>query len=83
MDEVPLPERPLLALDDQEGLAREHEKVLLVRLPVVHPDRLAVPEHVEAHAELRKVRLTVERKRLAPRPAIAPARLLRVEDEPA
>jgi hypothetical protein len=33
--EVPLPERSLLAFDDQEPLAREHEEVLLLRLPVV------------------------------------------------
>ncbi|MBA2359835.1 MAG: cupin domain-containing protein, partial [Actinobacteria bacterium] len=28
MHEVPLPQWPLLALDDQQSLAREHEEVL-------------------------------------------------------
>jgi hypothetical protein len=39
--EVPLAQRPLLALDDQERLAAEHQEVLGVGLPVIHADRLA------------------------------------------
>ena len=33
--EVPLPQWPLLALDDEQGLAGEHEKILLIGFPVV------------------------------------------------
>ena len=40
VDEVPLPERPLLLLDDQQRLAGEDEEVLLVGLPVVAAERL-------------------------------------------
>ena len=54
--EVPLPQRPLLALDDQQRLAREHEEVLLVGLPVVHPHRLARARARRGDAELREVR---------------------------
>lgn len=33
MNEVPLPQGPLLALDDEQRLAREDEKVLLIGFP--------------------------------------------------
>jgi hypothetical protein len=36
VDEVPLPERPPLLLDNQKRLAREHEEGFLLGLPVVH-----------------------------------------------
>src|SRR5829696_797320 len=39
--EVPLAQRPLLALDDQQRLAREHEESLRLGFPVVHGVRLA------------------------------------------
>src|SRR5438445_12394 len=47
MDEVPLPQRPLLALDDEKRLPGEHEEVLLVGFPVVHPDRHTRREHAK------------------------------------
>ena len=50
----PAPQRPLLALDDEHGLAREHEEVLLILLPVVAGHRLAGLEHAEVDAELSK-----------------------------
>src|SRR3954452_6653025 len=48
--EVPSTQPPLLPLDDQQRLTREHEEVLLVGLPVVQPDRLARPEHQDGDA---------------------------------
>src|SRR5439155_1615117 len=36
VDEVPLPERPLLALGDENSLTLDDEEVLLIVLPVVH-----------------------------------------------
>src|SRR3712207_8783479 len=55
VDEVPRSQRALLALDDQERLAGEHEEVLLLGLPVVHAQRLARPEHEQVDADLREV----------------------------
>jgi hypothetical protein len=80
--EIPLPERPLLALDDQEPLAGDHEEVLLICLPVVHAHRLPGLENHEVNAELRKVLLLLEVAELAAAVAVAPARLPRVQDEP-
>ncbi len=60
MDEVPLPQLPLLLLDDQERLTVEDEKVLLVSFPVVHRVRLARVEDDQIDAELREVRLGLE-----------------------
>jgi hypothetical protein len=88
VDEVPLPERALLALDDQEGLAREHEEGLCLRLPVVHRVGLAGLEDGQVDAEHRKERVghpvvrAGERQALTAR-AGAPARVACVEDEPA
>src|SRR6185312_2452290 len=55
VDEVPLPEWPLLALDQKERLACDHEEVLLVGLPVVHRHRLARREDGDVDPELREV----------------------------
>jgi hypothetical protein len=84
--EVPLSERALLALDDQQRLPREHEEVLLIGLPVVHRHRLAGPQNLEVDPELGEVRLvlleplelTVETTTVA----FPPRRFTRVEDEP-
>src|ERR1700693_3407594 len=48
--EVPLRQRPLLTLDDQQRLAGEDEKVFLIGFPVVHPDRLTRREHIETES---------------------------------
>ena len=50
----PTPSGALLALDDQQALAREHEEVLLCVLAVVHAVRLAGPEDPDVDAELRR-----------------------------
>ena len=83
VDEVPLPQRPLLALDDQHRLAGDDEEVLLVGLPVIHRHRLARPEHADVDPELREVQLALEvAERRAPL-GVVPARVAGVEDEPA
>src|SRR4051794_21806292 len=57
VEEIPGLERPLLALDDRERLAGEHEEVLLVRLVVVHATALAGLENGERVAELSEGRV--------------------------
>jgi hypothetical protein len=87
VDEVPCSQRPLLALDNQERLTRDHEEVLLVGLPVVHRHGLGRPEHVDADPELRErereLGPAVEVARRAATFAVPPARLAGVQDEPA
>src|SRR3954447_11330284 len=51
---VPLLQRHLLALDDQQALAAEDEKTLLVRLLVVHRHRLAGLQRRQVDAEFRE-----------------------------
>jgi hypothetical protein len=80
---VPRPERLFLALDDQETRAREHEESLLVVLAVVHRHRLARLKDVEVDPELPERPLALEVAGCAERAIIAPARLARVDDEPA
>src|SRR5439155_26245149 len=60
-----------------------HEEVLLVGRPVVHPDRLARPEHEESDTYLREVDPTLEGQRLSASLPVAPASLAGVQDEPA
>ena len=81
MDVVPLPQRPLFAFDDQQRLAREDEKALLVGLPVVHRHRLAGTEHEEIDADLRIVVGNELRNEATPR-ALPPLQLAEVADEP-
>ncbi len=87
VDEIPLPQRPFLAFDDQERLACEHEEILLIGLPVVHGHRLAGPETGQVDPKLREVRLiTLEALELRADTAtfaVPPRRLARIEDEPA
>ena len=52
--EVPLPQLPLLALDDEQRLAGKDQEVLLIGLPVVHRHRLARLEHGETESEVRE-----------------------------
>ena len=80
--EVPLPERPLLALDDEQRFPREHEEVLLVRFPVVHRHRLTRLEDGKPNPDLSEVALAAH-PGLEADPAVPPARLADVEHEPA
>src|SRR5213595_2388831 len=82
MDEVPLSQRPLLALDDEKRLPGQHEKIFLVGFPVVHADRLTRPEHVEEDPDLRKLDLTLAVADRRPALAMPPARVAGVQDEP-
>ena len=81
--EVPLAQRALLSLDDQEGFAGEHEEILLIGLPVVHRHGLARSKHGEVDAELREVGLALEPADRGAALGVAPPRLARVDDEPA
>ena len=83
VDEIPLPQGSLIALDDQQRVAEEDEKILLIGFPVVHPHRLAGSQHEEVDADLREVGLAIERQARAAPVAVEPARLSRVEHEPA
>jgi hypothetical protein len=83
MHEVPLPQRPLLALDDQQRLAGQDEEVLLVGFPVVHAHRLARREHIETDSNLRKGRFAFEAQTLSSPLLVAPRAVTGVEDEPA
>jgi hypothetical protein len=83
VDEVPGPQRPLLALGDQQCLPGEHEEVLLVGLPVVHRHRLARPEDAKVDPELRELPLALELRVPAAPVNVPPDRVARVEHEPA
>ena len=83
VDEVPLPQRTFLTLNDQQRLAGQHEKVLLVRLPVVHRHRLARPEGDEVDAHLWELGLALEDAVGTSTLARTPACVSRIEDEPA
>src|SRR5205085_10343480 len=83
MDEVPLPQRPLLPLDDQGRRAGEDEEVLLVALPVVHRQRLSRPENGDPETELLEDSVAAEVREPAPTLRLVPAHLARVDDEPA
>src|SRR6478736_5973006 len=84
--EVPLPKRPLLALDDEERFARQHEETLLVGLPVVHSHRLTRPEKREIDPELLELRVAVARPldvaQHSTTFALPPLRLPCVENKP-
>src|SRR4051794_8971192 len=83
MDEVPRPQRPLLLLDDQDALARDDEEALLGVLAVVHADPLTGLKHVDVDAELLETALSFEVAVDPERADAAPARVSRVDDEPA
>ncbi|SRR6266566_2562789 len=82
MKEVPLPQRPLLALDDEKRFAGQHEKVLLVGFPVVDRHRRTRPEHAKEDADLPELCLTLEFAARRPALAMQPAGLASVQDEP-
>lgn len=82
MEEVPRPQPPFLALDDQERLAGENEEALLVVLVVVHRHGLARLEDADVEADSPHLGLALE-ERLPPALAVVPpASVLGVEDEP-
>jgi hypothetical protein len=82
MDVVPLPQGPLLALDDQQRLTREDKKSFLIGFPVVYRHRRTGDEHAKEDAELTKLPIALEftARRLAR--AMQPSRLASVQDEP-
>ena len=81
--EIPPSQRPLLALDHEHSLTREHQEILLVSLPVVHRHRLAGSQRLDVDPDLREVRVALE-VAVEPAPApLAPSRLRRVHHEPA
>src|SRR4051794_39949686 len=80
---VPLAHRPLLALDDRDAFAREHEEALLHALGVVAAVRLSRLDHVHAGPEAVEAR--VRRLEVGPHAGVhvaRPARLAHVQDEP-
>src|SRR6185437_12126370 len=79
---VPLPQRPLLALDDQRPRPGEDEEILLVVLVVVHRERLAGAEHPKRDAD-RLPPVVLVRPRARPEPGDAPpAQVGQVPDAP-
>ena len=68
VEEVPLPERHLLVLDDREAFAAEHQEELLGGLVVVERRRLARLEHADVDAD---VAVALEGARLAEHVALA------------
>lgn len=70
------------AFDDQQRLAGEDQEVLLVGLPVAHPDRIAGPEHEEVDADLGKLRVVAERSDTPSTFGREPPDLAGVDDEP-
>jgi len=80
--EVPLLERALLRFHDQQRRPGKHEKILLIRLPVVHRHRVAGPEDDDVDPELREEGLALETAERRPAFRVVPARVLRAQDEP-
>ena len=95
MQEVELPQPPLLLLDDRDALAGDDEEVLLARLGVVHAGGLAGLEHGERVADLGEhLRLQALTRRCDPAVRLEPAaeaegvvrqpgRVPGIDDEPA
>ncbi len=82
MDEVPGLQRSLIALDQEQALALEDEEVLLLVLAVVHARGLAGLEDADIDPELREASVALEAGE-GTEVAVQPARLLRVQHEPA
>src|SRR5512133_263048 len=83
VDEIPLPQRVLLALGDEQRLTLDDEEVLLVGLPVVHRHRVAGVEHEDVDADLLELRFPVEAHDAASRAAVVPDDVAGIDDEPA
>ena len=82
VNEIPGLHGPLLAFDQQQRLAVENEKVLLLVLTVVPAGRLARLQHADVDSELREALLAFE-PGVRAEDALEPARFARIEDEPA
>src|SRR4051794_18001430 len=80
--EFPGRQPPLLALDEQQALAREHEEVLLRPLAVVVAERLARLEHVQVQPELPEAAFALEVAVEPEVPRVVPPAVGRVGDEP-
>src|SRR5512133_3082488 len=83
VDEIPLPQRVLLALGDEQRLTLDDEEVLLVGLPVVHRHRVTGVEHEDVDADLLELRFPVEAHDAASRAAVVPDDVAGIDDEPA
>src|SRR5262249_52560161 len=85
VNEVPRLQRAFLAFDDHQALAEEDEEVLLLVLAVVHASRLARRQDTDVDADLLEtgVAVALEGRTRAECVVLEPARLLRVDDEPA
>jgi hypothetical protein len=84
VEEVPRPEQPLLAVDEQPALAGQDEERLLLRLGVVEAVRLARLQHAQVDAELLELGARVlEPDTRAERLGRPPLGVPHVDDEPA
>jgi hypothetical protein len=85
VDEVPRDKPSLLALDQQQALARQDEEVLLVRLPVVEGARFPRLQHAEREPNLpeRRRPFAFERAGGAERLVRHPRGIPHIDDEPA
>src|SRR6478735_803509 len=89
VDEIPPVKPPLLAFDDCDAFAAEHEEVLLLGLPVVGRSHLACTSDAKRHPKHWKERLGLVRIPAGQWQAptllrlIGPARRAYVEHEPA
>ena len=84
VDEIPLLQVPLLALDQREALTEEDEEIFLVRLPVVAAARLTRLEDGDRVAELGERDLVaLDDAGIAQDIVRDPRRVSHVDDEPA
>src|SRR5262249_6488306 len=73
VDEIPGPQRALLAFDEQQALAGEDQKAFLRALAMVEPERLAGLEDVDVDPELAEGPLALEVAVEAEAPGVEPA----------
>jgi hypothetical protein len=84
VEEVPRPQQPLPAVDEQLALPREHEERFLLRLRVVEAVRLARAEDADVDANLiERVVVALEDARRAGPIGRDPGGVAYVDDEPA
>jgi len=82
--EVPGFELPLLTLNQEPALAREHEEVFLIRLTVINRARLPRPEDSQIEADLREGQVRVLEPATGSVPVVRhPGGVADVDDEPA